>query len=123
MDRSYSDQLASLKDGSITIKRVTKQDKGIYRAHMFSHNGMLLEQQYHVHIYEDQMLLYVSLGVALPLVLIGLLMVYYCFYRVMKSKTGAYKMTAKGHVKTYEACKTENVYEEFKMTRLQLCYT
>lgn len=99
LDRSYSDRLSSLKDGSITIKRVTKQDKGIYRAHMFSHNGMLLEQQYHVHIYEDRTLMYVSLGVAGPLVLIVFLMGYYCFYW----------MTARGHVNTYEACKTENV--------------
>ncbi|PIO40600.1 hypothetical protein AB205_0154120, partial [Aquarana catesbeiana] len=74
-------------------------------------------------ISEDQTLLYVSLGVAAPLVLIVFLMGYYCFYRVMKFKTGAYKMTPKDRVKTYKSCKTETVYEDFKMTRLQLCYT
>ncbi|XP_077319490.1 cell adhesion molecule CEACAM3-like [Lithobates pipiens] len=94
LDPSYSDRLSSLKDGSITIKRVTKQDKGIYRAHMFSPNGMLLEQQYHVHIYENHTLLYwmLALGVAVSLVLIGLLVYYY-------------RMIRRGHVKTYGVSK------------------
>ncbi|XP_040190461.1 uncharacterized protein LOC120921997 [Rana temporaria] len=49
-NENYSDRLSSLKDGSITIKRVTKKDEGIYRAHMFSHNGTLLELEYQVYI-------------------------------------------------------------------------
>ncbi|XP_018409093.1 PREDICTED: uncharacterized protein LOC108784711 [Nanorana parkeri] len=49
-DQSYSNRLSSLKDGSLTIKSVAKRDEGIYRAQMFSHNGMILEQQFLVSI-------------------------------------------------------------------------
>lgn len=76
-DRSYSNRLSSLNDGSLTIHKASKKDKGLYRAHMFSHNGMILEQQYLVTIHDDPTELYVLVAV-LPLALIALMVLCYC---------------------------------------------